>query len=122
MFTFMVLYNTRQVIKKIVRPIHKSDIGNIGAKLNIGESVASECRYVIVMHSVSHTTMAVAVSSTSLQVLDRRPTSKVNHGYIIAKCDGQTVCVTRPTWHSCILLNFFHPWMATECRGGSKQG
>jgi len=30
-----------------VRPICTSDIGNIGAKLNIGESVASVCRYVI---------------------------------------------------------------------------
>ena len=31
-----------------VRPIRTSDISNIGAKMNIRESVASLCRYVIV--------------------------------------------------------------------------
>jgi len=46
-----------------VRPICTSNIGNIGDKLNIGESVALVCQYVIVTrrrHSVSHPTMSVA--------------------------------------------------------------
>jgi len=34
----------------------------------------------------------------------------------LCNCDNCTVCLTWPTWYSYVLLNFFHPWMAAECR------
>jgi len=58
----------------------------------------------------------------AVQVLDRRPTGKVKRGYVIITATVKwqsTVCVMWSTWYSCILLYFFHPWMAAGCgRGG----
>ena len=64
------------------------------------------------MHSISHT-----AHCPCQQVFDRWPAGNVKRGYVIINV---TVCVTSSTCYSCILLNFFHPWMAAECGGVNK--
>ena len=53
-----------------------SDFGNIGAKLNIGESVASVCRYVIVTRWRAFNKLHSHVSSAWLQVLNMQPRTR----------------------------------------------
>ena len=66
-----------------LRPICTSNIGNIGDKLNIGESVVSVCRYVIVTRR-----HAFNKPHSHEVVLSRRLTDKVKRGYVLATVVG----------------------------------
>jgi len=113
------------ILLELGRFAHRiSDIGKIGANLNIGELVASVCRYVIVtrLHAFNKLHSPLHASSAWLRILNRWPTGKVKRGYVII-----TAMVEQSVWHdqcgtAAYCLISFHPWTAAECGGGSKQG
>ena len=51
------------------------------------------------------------MAASPRQADDRQDETGLHNHY----CNGWTVCVTRPMWYSCTLLNFFHPRTAAKC-------
>ena len=83
-----MLINSHSVMNRVGLFAHStSDIGNIGAKLNISISVCQSCVVVTKWHAFNklHSHVSSACHAW-LQVLNRWPTGKVKRGYVIIIC------------------------------------